>query len=205
MFPLQETITLLSKKEDKLLYFDDKYSPPKEKIGNLCLQILHIFEQPEFSIYGKQKRDELNKKNTAFYRIFSHAIKVKHGKVNSSYYSDSILKLPMIAYYIEKDQMYNYGYTPVIEIDGSEYCFFKDYFFVVDELIKILELNLNIQINYDIKVPIYNIQSDGLLIQLCDTYNFLKGMTENTNLRVLKKINDNWVPSNYHDIRFKIF
>ena len=85
LFPFQEIIQLIIGM-DNPTYFDDEYSPLIDKIENMCIQMLNIFEQKEFyKIYGKEKRDSLNNNSKEFHRILSLGIKSKHGEIKTYY------------------------------------------------------------------------------------------------------------------------
>lgn len=201
IFPLQELVQLLLNHGDIPIYFDDQYSQPKEKIRNLCIQVLSIFEQPEFINFfgegkGRDKRNEINKNDPAFHRILSHGIKAKHGAVNNKFYSDTELQLPLSVFYYGTEKKYDYKYTPIMKIGKEEFHFFNDIEHVVRSLISLYQLRIDApRIPWTATLK-YNVDGHLIKLSVLDIFSFYdEGMTSSSNIRTFKLIDNLWSPA----------
>ncbi len=197
LFPLHDLNSLLSNAEQLPTYFDDQYSPLKEKIGNICEKVLHLFEQPVFSeVHGIKKRNELNNSDSSFHRILSYGIKEKHGNVNSKYYSDTNLTLPCGAYYHEEDNKYDYGYTPIILNGGNSFYFLDDIDHVILSLIQLYKLNLSPIQTLRPTTKKFDVVDDSILLRFFDRFKYWDdGMANSANIRTYTFQNLSWVPA----------
>ena len=146
IYPYNELINMISQ-NGKIDYCDNEYSPLIDKVSNLCIKILSLFEQNEFcSIHNTSKRNDLNNSDPIFHRILSYGIKAKHGKISSSYYSDFDLKLPISIFYNPDTNIYFYKYTPLI--DGED--FIENFEYIIQYLIKLYSLNIKFVNNHKV-------------------------------------------------------
>ena len=190
IYPFQELVQIIYDSRG-ILYFDDKYSPLKDKVDHLCTKILHVFEQNEFSSeHGISKRNDLNQSDEMYKRILSYAIKVKHGNVTNRHYIDVDLTLPISVFYIESENTYTTRYTPLL----NEHDFITDYHFIIKHLIELYDL----QITFDMKLheKIQYVRDNTIFVELQDIFNYKEnGMTESMSIRTLKLVNEEWIPS----------
>jgi|GEM_PF-3271362 hypothetical protein len=195
--PCNELRTLIGLSSQPI-YHDDKYSILKERIGLLCTKVLHVFEQPEFSsLYGKTKREELNKNDSKFHRVLSYGIKEKHGSINNQYYSSYNLSLPLSAYAFSSELKYDYFYHPTLNNDtNDEFSLLEDLTHVINSLIRLYGLNIN-EIECLFKPSTkYTIANNTINIHLVDIYGYFdNGKTESINLRTFEFSNNKWTPA----------
>lgn len=171
------------------LYNDDKFSILNNKLSNLSVNLLHIFEQNQFqNILNITQRNLLNSdKNSPYHRVFSFAIKSKHGTVENKNYSDLNFNLPLCVYVFEDELTYDYFYQPYISLNQKEYLFLRDLYLTI---IKIMEL---IQIT-NIAVPKiytpckkYEIENNTINIFVMDQYRYYDyGIANELNFLILK-------------------
>lgn len=142
-----EEIIKLSGVIDLPLYNDENYSILNSKLVHISINLLHFFEQKQFNdILNISIRNRLNfDKSSYFHRVFSYAIKSKHGKVENKNYTDSELKLPLCLYIYNDDLLYDYFYQPYLYFNNQEYSFFEDLYLTISEVMKLIGIK-NIQI-----------------------------------------------------------
>ena len=179
------------------LYNDDKFSILNNKLSNLSVNLLHIFEQNQFqNILNITQRNLLNSdKNSPYHRVFSFAIKSKHGTVENKNYSDLNFNLPLCVYVFEDELTYDYFYQPYISLNQKEHPFLRDLYLTI---IKIMEL---IQIT-NITVPKiytpckkYEIENNTINIFVMDQYRYYDyGIANQLNLHILKVNGKQFIP-----------
>lgn len=178
------------------IYNDDQYSFLKERIGLLCAKVLHIFEQPEFSVvYGKAKREELNRTDACFHRVLSYGIKEKHGQVTNSHYSEFNLNIPLSAYVYQERLRYDYFYHPnLINSNSEEFSLLEDLSHVIGALVSLYGLNITRVEPMFRPSPKYPIENNTVHLHPVDIYKYFgSGMTSNINIRTYQQREEKWV------------
>lgn len=186
------------------IYNDDQYSLLKERIGLLCAKVLHIFEQPEFStVYGKEKREELNRNDASFHRVLSYGIKEKHGQIASRHYSEFDLKIPLSAYVYRNELKYDYFYHPIlIGENPEEFSLLFDFSHVIETLASLYNLNVAMMKPMFDPLPRYKIINNTINMHPIDIYNYFdSGMTSSLQIRTYEQHDNNWIPV---DLPFQI-
>ncbi|MGB9189780.1 MULTISPECIES: hypothetical protein [unclassified Acinetobacter] len=191
-----EEIIKLSGTINHPLYNDEKYSILNNKLAHISINLLHFFEQKQFSeILNISIRDQLNTdKESPYHRVFSYAIKSKHGTIKNKNYTDSNLKLPLCVYIFKDDLLYDYFYQPHLYSQNKEYFFLEDLYLTIIEVMKLSRIdNINIpQIHMPQKK--YSIENNVLAINVLDQYKYLDyGIANTLNLKTFEFIQNRFV------------
>lgn len=204
-YPVQEIKTLIGANTHPI-FNDEQYSLLKDKLGSICINILHIFEQPEFSsIHGITKRNELNQLNSRFHRVLSYGIKYKHGEVTNPHYSNFQLNTPICAYIFAENGKYDYFYHPnLVGEDGIQHSLLDDLEYCLLQIIDMFGLSIkSMNKMFEIKEK-YEYKDDKLRIQLIDNYSiYSTGFMEGSSINIFKFIGNDWVPTD-HAFEFKL-
>lgn len=178
-------------------YNDETYSILNNKLSHLSINLLHIFEHKKFEhLLNIPIRNQLNSdKNSHYHRVFSYAIKSKHGKIENKNYTDSSLKLPLCVYIFKDDLVYDYFYQPHLFSKNKEYFFLEDLYLTIIEVMKLSGIN-NIKLP-QIHIPQkkYSIENNILAIDVIDRYKYLDyGIATQLNLKTFEVIQNTFIP-----------
>ncbi|MDR9499475.1 MAG: hypothetical protein RI556_09895 [Hydrogenovibrio sp.] len=186
------------------IYNDDQYSLLKERIGLLCAKVLHIFEQPEFSVaYGKKKREEMNRNDACFHRVLSYGIKEKHGQITNKHYSELNLNIPLSVYVYQERLKYDYFYHPnLINSNSEEFSLLEDLSHAIGTLVSLYGLSIKGMEPMFQPSPKYPVENNTIHLHPIDIYNYFgNGMTSSINIRTYEQCEGKWVPV---DLPFQI-
>lgn len=203
-----EEIIKLSGTIDLPLYNDEKYSILNSKLAHISINLLHFFEQKQFSeILNISIRNQLNAdKNSPYHRVFSYAIKSKHGTIENKNYTDCSLKLPLCVYIFKDDLLYDYFYQPHVYSKNKEYFFLEDLYLTIIEVMKLSGINnINLpQIHTPQKK--YSIENNVLAIDVLDQYKYLDyGIANTLNLKTFGFIQNRFIPIDpIYEIQFRL-